>query len=81
VEPVGALARFWPTWSPDGTRIAFTRQITTELIWAVNADGTGQHALTSERQGDQPAWRPKNLGVAILPLPDPHGRADPSTLR
>jgi Tol biopolymer transport system component len=59
LTPAGPNANdFWPTWSPDGNLIAFTRQITTEQIWVMNADGTGQHALTSGLQSDQPAWRP-----------------------
>ena len=29
---------WWPIWSPDGTRIAFTRD---NLLWIMNADGSG----------------------------------------
>ena len=37
-----------PVWSPDGTRIAFTRwDGTEENIWTMNPDGTGQVNLTA----------------------------------
>jgi Tol biopolymer transport system component len=60
LTPAGPSANdFWPTWSPDGNLIAFTRQITTGQIWVMNADGTGQHAITAgSEESDQPAWRP-----------------------
>jgi Tol biopolymer transport system component len=50
---------FDPTWSPDGTRIAFRvdrpdRNDDSE-IWLMNADGSGQHRLT---RGLSPAWSP-----------------------
>jgi Tol biopolymer transport system component len=50
---------FAADWSPDRSRIAFTRWPTDTdfAIWMMNADGSGrhrilQHALT-------PAWRPR----------------------
>jgi len=40
-----------PSWSPDGKRLVFTRCSTDEsagcTVWAVNADGTGQHELST----------------------------------
>jgi Tol biopolymer transport system component len=37
-----------PQWSPDGTRIVFTRTVgSAQEIWVMNADGTGQTKLTS----------------------------------
>jgi TolB protein len=39
-----------PAWSPDGTRIAFVRtgscQTACKAIWVMDADGTGQTAVT-----------------------------------
>lgn len=37
-----------PAWSPDHTQIAYIRPKahTSDQIWVMNADGTGQHALT-----------------------------------
>ena len=45
-----------PSWSPDGTRIAFNRD---DDIFLMNADGTNQIALTSGQVRNwQPAWKP-----------------------
>ncbi len=53
----------YPSWSPDGTKIAFTRQCWysngtsdwDEEIYVMNADGSGQKRIA---KGDDPAWRP-----------------------
>jgi len=61
-----------PRWSPDATRITFTRvlidadeQSTDSIIWVVNADGTGPRALTEPgfEAGDA-EWSPD--GTRIL---------------
>jgi TolB protein len=51
-----------PSWSPDGSKIAFSRRIDRKnYIYIMNADGTDQVRLT---QGTQPAWQP-----VPVPLP------------
>jgi Tol biopolymer transport system component len=53
---------FDPSWSPDGTQIAFRSERSGETeIWVMNADGTGQHRLT---RGLSPAWSPDGLRIA-----------------
>jgi Tol biopolymer transport system component len=47
-----------PTWSPDGTQIAFTRN---GALWLMNADGTNQHPVLSEGApivASNPDWQP-----------------------
>ncbi len=53
-----------PSWSPNGTKIAFVRQ---GDIWVMNANGTGQTKLTDTQAPSleaNPAWSPD--GTKIL---------------
>jgi Tol biopolymer transport system component len=50
---------FQPGWSPDGTKIVFTRisaNGTQENIYTLNADGSGLVQLTNTGWADQPDW-------------------------
>jgi Tol biopolymer transport system component len=51
---------FFPEWSPDGTRIAFTSQRDgNEEIYVMNADGTDLVRLTNDPGIDtRPSWSP-----------------------
>ncbi len=56
-----------PTWSPDGSRIAFTstRDGDNE-IYLMNADGSGQTRLTTHLAFDvSPAWSPDGSRIAF----------------
>ncbi len=62
------VKRSHPAWSPDGSTIVFTRStpgLSSEIV-AVNADGTGEHALTSTPLVDEtmPAWSPDGSKIA-----------------
>lgn len=51
-----------PGWSPDGTRIVFTRSSpdgSEENLWIVNADGSDLVQLTDGGTDDQPDWGPE----------------------
>jgi Tol biopolymer transport system component len=58
----------WATaWSPDGTRIAFLRDLTAlgtndRPVFVMNADGSGQHRITSDPLlPGVPAWQPLDV--------------------
>lgn len=60
-------ADFDPTWSPDGTRIAFrTRRDGNDEIYVMNADGSCQVNLTRDAVSDwSPAWSPDGARIAF----------------
>jgi TolB protein len=54
---------FDPSWSPDGTQIAFRSERSGEPeIWLMNADGKGQRRLTA---GLSPVWSPDGSLIAF----------------
>lgn len=61
------LFQIEPSWSPDGTKIAFSsRRSGTFDIYVMNADGTGTRRLTSTRDNDtHPTWSPDGVRLAF----------------
>ncbi len=62
-----------PSWSPDGTKIAFesTRDGTTDEIYVMSADGTGQTRLTNNSASDfDSSWSPDGTKIAFVSLRD-----------
>ncbi len=66
-----------PAWSPDGRRIAFTRnedlgeftKFTSDDVFVIDADGDDPTQLTHEQEGrtfGQPAWSPDGHQIAYL---------------
>lgn len=55
-----------PSWSPDGSTIAFaTQRGGTGQIYVMNADGSGQTKLTNNSSwNDQPTWSPDGAMIA-----------------
>jgi Tol biopolymer transport system component len=57
-----------PSWSPDGSRLAFTRmgELWNEDIYVMNADGSNQKRLTNDPDHDRcPAWSPDGTKIAF----------------
>ncbi|MGH2378739.1 MAG: LpqB family beta-propeller domain-containing protein [Candidatus Limnocylindria bacterium] len=61
-----------PTWSPDGAHIAYKRG---NHIWAMNADGSGQHAVYAPPSGfaSEPSWSPTGDWIAFTTNTAPGG--------
>jgi Tol biopolymer transport system component len=60
-----------PSWSPDGTRIAFDegQKYGNPDLWVMNSDGTGQTKLTNDGHYNRwAAWSPKGDRIAFTKL-------------
>ena len=56
-----------PAWSPDGARIAFTREQAWHDIYVMNDDGTGRQKLTTGTDDDHsPSFSPDGAKIAYL---------------
>jgi hypothetical protein len=64
----GILSAEAPSWSPDGSRLAFTCQVVSGNLdlCVINADGTGLTRITSDTARDaRPAWSPDGTRIAF----------------
>ena len=67
-----SVADLEPTWSPDGSKIAWARwsdypfNVGPADIWVMNADGTDQHPLTNLHDDiNTPTWSPDGTRIAF----------------
>jgi Tol biopolymer transport system component len=57
------------SWSPDGSKIAFSRRLLAgpdSAIWIMNADGTNQHQVGANSGDTQPTWSPDGAKIAFV---------------
>ena len=68
-----------PSWSPDGSKIAFTSMdsdYSTAVIYVMNADGTGQTCLTNNSLiSGSPSWSPDGSKIAFTSMDSDYGTA------
>ncbi len=71
-QNTGGTQDFSPTWSPDGTRIAFDRsydatlRVTVDRIIVMKRDGSGKHFVTPlAMTAFDPAWSPDGGEIAF----------------
>jgi Tol biopolymer transport system component len=64
---------WYPRWSPDGSRIAFTAKLGNGLpvqLWVMNSDGSGPRQLTSYGTAEFFSWSPDGRRIAYVRFND-----------
>lgn len=78
IPETGFVENLFPNWSPDGARIAYSRevndegqQIDTSQIWVANADGSGtpQNVSNNADWDEDPNWSPNGAQLAFDKYP------------
>ena len=71
VGPSSGTSAYEPSWSADGTRIAFAnKRGGSGGIMIVNADGSGLTRVTSDVNDGEPTWSPDGTEARLHPRRD-----------
>ena len=66
-----------PSWSPDGSKIAFETLLDFGQVWVINLDGTGLTRLTNESiSSGNPVWSPDGARIAFVTFVNTSGRTE-----
>jgi Tol biopolymer transport system component len=66
---VGTTSDFQPDWSPDSSKIVFSRCVcatTADELYVMAADGSGQTRLTPGTNAGEPSWSPDGTRIAFM---------------
>src|SRR5918999_279279 len=76
-------SNIWPSWSPDGRRIAFTRSDVTygTDVMVANVDGTGLVRIAVPDFQEGPSWSPDSAMIAFASRDPELGRMEIYTVR
>jgi TolB protein len=72
IRPLTNFLTFFPTWSPDGKKLAFDTPYQdprgANVIWIINADGTGLRDISQHGVGEwrMPHWSPDGRNLVHL---------------
>jgi Tol biopolymer transport system component len=67
-----AEAENYPSWSPDGKRLTYQRDLDGSAIYVINADGTGEQRLSPTPGLDvTPSWSPDGTRIVYVRLHEP----------
>src|SRR3989344_3868053 len=67
----------WPTWSPDGTRIAFISGLGNSDVYIMDANGKNQERVTTNSgDGKPPQWSPDGKKFAFVSYRSPGTGSD-----
>lgn len=71
-----------PSWSPNGTKIAFAKpERGSSDIYVMNADGSNARAITSGLEADSPDWSPDGTKIAFETVSAETGGSRIATVR
>ena len=60
----------YPSWSPDGRRLAYQRDFNGSAVYVINADGSGEQRLSPTPGFDvTPSWFPDGSKIVYVRLP------------